>query len=724
MAEFTPAALTGFRDAAQSLKLYRRAELSTEGGSSLIEDLYVDPLPEDHILQTILKPNTTFIIGRKGTGKSTVFQRAQHELRASDSIVSAYVDIKTVYESSQVDPSLLADISALPSTLPAASLERLLLYRAFLQEVIGAIRQELETKVRRTIWQKIKATIGQPFGELFEGLDELLDAANSDRFISVLATRTENIRETGQSSDGTALGIGAAASVSPTAPGLNPSLSYSASASSSSGTERTFADVLLRVFDVKEYVIRLRDLLHQVGIRQLYVFIDDFSELPPEAMELVVDTVLAPLNNWSDELVKFKVAAYPGRVYLGSIDKTKIDEVNLDLFSLYGTSNITTMEEKAIEFTRRLIQKRLGAYAHLGTDEFFAPRNDDEIWRHLFYATMANPRNLGYLLFFLYESKLIYGQQINVTAIREAARRYYEEKIEAYFAMNRFLHESFSERSSIYSLRDLLDEIIERARGLRSHQGSEIMKDISGRPPTSHFHVVTELESLLSTLELNFFLTKYYVQSDRDGRQVTVFALNYGLCNKFTIEFGRPTGRREYRLYFVERIFDYTSLLQGYVRTNQEIVCDSCAARYELANLSALQLYGMMCPSCKSGTCTVTNLSKKYEQMLRAISDELLLPRVELGILHTLGTAGPPQFPADIAGELDCSYQLVGKRGKILADRGLVLRSKNDAGRRQLTITEQAKQIYLDSVLDGPVASASDHGVADNRPEEAPGAVS
>ena len=54
------------------------------------------------------------------------------------------------------------------------------------------------------------------------------------------------------------------------------------------------------------------------------------------------------------------------------------------------------------------------------------------------------------------------------------------------------------------------------------------MHNVKGRPPTSHFHVVTELEGLLSTLELNFFLTKYYVQSDRDGRKVTVFALNYG----------------------------------------------------------------------------------------------------------------------------------------------------------------------------------------------------
>jgi len=30
--------------------------------------------------------------------------------------------------------------------------------------------------------------------------------------------------------------------------------------------------------------------------------------------------------------------------------------------------------------------------------------------------------------------------------------------------------------------------------------------------------------------------------SDRDGPKVSVFALNYGLCQKYTIEFGRPEG--------------------------------------------------------------------------------------------------------------------------------------------------------------------------------------
>src|SRR5947209_12037002 len=94
---WTKKQLNGFQEAAQSLKPYRRADLHNGiNGASLIEELYVDPLPNDHRLQTMLKANTTFLIGRKGTGKSTVFQRVQHELRKRSNYTSAYIDIKTV----------------------------------------------------------------------------------------------------------------------------------------------------------------------------------------------------------------------------------------------------------------------------------------------------------------------------------------------------------------------------------------------------------------------------------------------------------------------------------------------------------------------------------------------------------------------------------------------------------------------------------------------------
>jgi DNA-binding MarR family transcriptional regulator len=182
--------------------------------------------------------------------------------------------------------------------------------------------------------------------------------------------------------------------------------------------------------------------------------------------------------------------------------------------------------------------------------------------------------------------------------------------------------------------------------------------------------------------------------SDRDGRKVSVFALNYGLCQKYAIVFGRPTDKREQRLYFVERVFDYTPILQKYIETNQEIICDTCTRIFEMSKLPAIEIFGMLCPECKHGHCIVTNLSKRYEPILREVDSELLLPSTELGILSTLQTECRPMFAGDIAADLDCSYQLVGKRGKFLAERGLVSRTENPQGRRVFAITDDAQETY------------------------------
>jgi hypothetical protein len=690
---WTPEQLSGFKEAAQSLKLYRRAELlDPDQASPLIQTLYVDPLPSEQVFDTVLQPNTTFVVGRKGTGKSTIFQRLQYELRQSATRTSAYVDIKTVYESSQVDEGLLARIAAADVGMPAAELRRVLILREFVKAVVSEIKSELKKRIQGSTWERVKEKVTGSHSELFDGLDELLTETDEAKFRSVLGLRkTETAQRTADDRkhvSGGSIGGDVGKDVA-----VSAKLSAETSNQKSTGEELKYSDLLMRTFNVKEVLLQLKALLEKLKIRNLYVLIDDFSELPYDAMKVVVDVLLAPLNNWSDEFIKLKIAAYPGRVYYGDIDKTKVDEVYLDLYRLYGRTGVSEMEAQANDFTQRLVAKRLEHYCQCDISTFFEG-DKTELWRLLFFASMANPRILGYLLAYLYESQLIHDRRIGSRSIRQAARRYYDEKAEFFFTTGKFLHESFEERSSIYGLKELLEQIVMRARSLRDHR-SGVIEKIPGTPPTSHFHVLQPFESLLSTLELNFFLTKYYEQSDRDGRKVSVFALNYGLCQKYAIEFGRPKGEREFRLYFVERIFDYSSLLREYVEKNQEIVCDKCGATYAFEHLTALQFYNMKCRECPNGTCRVINLSKKYEPELTAVRQELLLPRIELGILQTLHTERAALRASEIAGELDCSYQLVGKRGKILEERGLVERDRDPENRRVFEITESAEQTYF-----------------------------
>jgi hypothetical protein len=147
-------------------------------------------------------------------------------------------------------------------------------------------------------------------------------------------------------------------------------------------------------------------------------------------------------------------------------------------------------------------------------------------------------------------------------------------------------------------------------------------------------------------------------------------------------------------LYFIERIFDFSALVRSWLNKNQEIRCDKCDTTVEADRIAALQMYGMVCPNCMKGKCVVTNLSRKYEALLNQVSPDLLLPVTELGILQTLDSEHRSMKAAEIAAELDTSYQMIGKRGKLLDDLGLVRRFELEK-RRAFEITDLARSSYF-----------------------------
>lgn len=686
-----------FLKAVDTLKLYRRAELVDTKGQQIISKLYVDPLPDNHVLHTLLRPNTTFLIGRKGTGKSTIFQRAQESLNSDKNSTWAYIDIKTLYESSTSE--IVGGIPPVfESALSPDAIKRLTVFKSFVLELITEIKNQIRLRISSTLWNQVKEVFTESAFELFEKLDEFVEDLKANQYLDVTGSIQTTKQDENTQKDRVKVAAEAAVKVS-----SDPSLQAKMLAELISEFEQkrtqNYSQVFTRVFNIRGLISRLREILTLLKLKHIYIFIDDFSELPRSEMKQVVDTILTPFNNWSDEFIKLKIAVYPSRLYSGAIDLSKVDEVYLDIYRAYGRNDVSNMEDRAIDFTRRLITTRVRHFCKDDPENYFETDNTD-FWRILFYASIGNPRILGYILYYSYETTMIYGKRIGVRTIQDAARRYYEEKIEHFFRLNKFLHETFEERSSIYSLKELFEQIVKRAKALRSYRDSKVMRELSGRPPTSHFHVITDFDSVLSSLELNFFLTKYYEMKDRDGREVSVYSFNYGLCQQQTISFGRPKEKREHRLYFVDRIFDYSPIIVSYIKVNQEIVCDQCGHHHAHEMLQAIQAFDMLCPKCKNGECRVVNLSRKYERLIKSVADESLLPSAEIGILKTLHDERRHMFAKEIASELDCSYQLVGKRGKNLAERDLVVRGENEKGRRVFEISAAAEDVYFTGIAD------------------------
>ncbi|MGB5444808.1 MAG: hypothetical protein WBM99_04800 [Psychromonas sp.] len=97
-----------FYKVADSLKRFKRAEIKDAQERSLIETLYTDLLPENQVYKMVLSDNTTFLVGRKGTGKSTIILRLESEYRKKDDYIPCYIDTKTVFESTKSDYKNLA----------------------------------------------------------------------------------------------------------------------------------------------------------------------------------------------------------------------------------------------------------------------------------------------------------------------------------------------------------------------------------------------------------------------------------------------------------------------------------------------------------------------------------------------------------------------------------------------------------------------------------------
>src|SRR5713101_6069107 len=134
-----------FAKIAESLRQYRRAEMADfqpDVGGNPVELLYVDPLESDAVLKTVLLNNTTFLVGRKGTGKSTVFAKAQIELRKREDAISVYIDVKSLHEllsTNEAAVQSLQDASISEPVFRAHSLRK-----GFLGAVISDLIKELK----------------------------------------------------------------------------------------------------------------------------------------------------------------------------------------------------------------------------------------------------------------------------------------------------------------------------------------------------------------------------------------------------------------------------------------------------------------------------------------------------------------------------------------------------------------------------------------------------
>lgn len=700
-----------FKQIAESLRQYRRAELrdfENEIGIDPVNKIYVDPLPGDAVLNSILSGNTTFLLGRKGTGKSTVFSKAQLSMREKRNIITIYLDVKSLYDI--IPNQQMSDELVQKEDISEGAFRSHILRKSMLGKVISKLLKEINTTCESlSIWERWMGKRKQ-YDELRKKLEKIQDRVKNTKLEShelpVLQKITRQIRTKSQTENSQTKSAKASAQAQykkglPLAEGSGEaSITDFDKSLDDNEIYNEYSDTVYKSFPFNEIITEIQTLLNGCGLSKLVIFLDDFSELNFIDQRLFVDVILSPLNNSSNESIKLKVAGYPGRVYFGKIDPNKVDTLNLDFSELYESSEVQEMERSAVDYTARLLTTRFNSFNVAIEDYFDCLSNEMEDYYKIFFQASFNvPRIIGHLLHFCYLDRVSKGNKINLQAIRLASKKYFEQTVNLYFdKLNRFALEPFENKLDRYNQKALLETLIKEARGTRKkiqnrEVGGNYFSDIS-KPPTSHFIVTPGFSEFFASLESNFFLSKYKNTRDKNGQQVTVYALFFGLVESERMNWGYPPGR-EYRNYFVQRCFDYSRAVHHYLSSNQTIECSNCGTCYPLEKKDSFEMFHWKCPECSTGECSVVYIADNFKEEFTELDKDIMLEPIELEILSILHSEQRSMRAGEISHLIDSTHQMVGKRTSKLKDLGLIEKTRDQNDKTINKITLRAERIYF-----------------------------
>ena len=692
--------LAGLRSAIDTLKQSKRPQLVDEATSEdLTKKLFVDPKPGDGTLSELKRPSHTLVLGRKGTGKSTLFQRLQIEIRDRGEGISAYIDLKGLFQAAQTASIQQAFAGGQNAANANYALE-LCLWRSFIAATVGSLIEELPTNATRN--QGYFAKIFQSHARAGEGFAKLADIG---KYLE--GTEIDRLRrcvfEDGSAGDESTTAVSGAGVVVSGSPGIAGGLGRSMSQASRFHTLRNRQSVVLQQFRVDQFIKDLRAALQAEGMRYLYLIFDDFSELSDDAMKLFAACILEPFDNLAHDIVKFKIAAYPGRVILGNVDSGRFEVVALDPHKLFTAREAPERDRKGIEFVKRLVTNRVQHFCGYDATAFFSdPDNAEKVWETLYFASAANPRGLGHILYWILENELKDGKKITISSVMKAAEAHFTDCLDRAFS-GRFADQPLEARGTVLTQKDLLERLVSRAQELnekaRRTSGepqniASIRRAGDGKIPVSHFRISPRLEDFLAPLELNSFVTKYADVHDAIGTTYSVYTFNFGLCQIYKLPwYGPRLAELNKRFYMVDEL-DFSTAVVGYYNESVEYACSSCPHIAPGSDYEHLKRYAMLCPSCHQGEMHERPVRLQCGPAPVIPKPELVLSEEEFELVTVLGEAKRAMSSQQMSPELDISPQQVGLRATALVARGIVERRGKVSGRMTYALSERAKVAY------------------------------
>ena len=131
----------------------------------------------------------------------------------------------------------------------------------------------------------------------------------------------------------------------------------------------------------------------------------------------------------------------------------------------------------------------------------------------------------------------------------------------------------------------------------------------------------------------------------------------------------------------------------------KEIKCDNpdCNKTHDYEMLETIKLFGMLCPTCRKGQCSIQHVTVDVP----TVNEDIQIPEFDLNLLNSLKIE-QPQYASSLSQELDCTYQKVSKRAIKLREANLLENKKETLNKKlgertYYYLTDEAKKIYFGS---------------------------
>lgn len=711
----------GFIKVYETLRLYKRITPKKLNGEesinkqNVVKDLYVDLLPNNGIIRKLLSDETFILLGRKGTGKSTLFARAQYDIISQRKNLSAYVNAKSVVDDMKFQNSSL-NVPDLEGMLDSEQLERLLLIKKFLNDLFDSIVVELKREEQRLFERLTNKFRDNRIDALIKSIKDKID--NPD-ILNINSTVSRQTRETQSTNKASTAEVGITGNAN--ANGIKEALGkiYSKvgyKKEQVKGLENESLNIFARLFNIGDIITNMKKLLQITGRNKLFIFIDDFSELTEGDMELFYQTLLNPIYNSARDEIVLKIAAYPGRITYGEFEAGKYDSLQIDAFELYG-QNIVELERKSSDFIKRLLDNRISYFCKTSPDLFFDTKEQtlEEYFLLLFETSMNIPRTLGHILSHCYDNVVSYDKKITKSDILDAVEMVYKKITKTYFDKEHMSRGAYKEKLDIFTQHNLIEALCDKALQLKVElpkTNNQHFNELE-YAHTSHFQIKPELTPFLKSLEFNGLVHKVSTIAPKStkGKKVNIdvfiYAFDYGLCQFKKILYGRPERNSKYSKYYQQRRFELSETIIDTLSSNKKIVCKNteCGAQYDISELPTIEQFDMMCRTCFQKTCEV-DYDESIIELVKENLDKAQFYKEELDILQVIEMYSNMKtdikaYPLEIGSELDISYQLVSKTAKDLIEAELLIRKEDEANRNRpyYELTEKGKKT-LTNILD------------------------